>query len=90
MFNNLETWLAPTSDSDTVQWVNSATPSSGGGECSGASCLPPDNIVNTNVITVSVGFMQAQATTLDEPIRFVLEHKQASSICYCTLNHFIK
>jgi len=85
MFNNLEAWLAPTSNSDTIQTVSSATPALGDNRCSGDSCLP-DNIVNTNIITVSVGFKKAQSISLDEPIRFVLEHKQVRLIDFTGLD----
>jgi hypothetical protein len=82
MFNNIETWLAPQSDTAAIQELSDNADSSSDSGCSGGGTCLSDSIVNTNVITVSVGLNRAQSVSLTEPIRFVLEHKQVSFLRY--------
>ena len=79
MFNNLETWLSPSSDlEESEDSVYDVTPNFPDSECVGE--CSPENIVNTDVITVAVGLKRPQSVSLAEPIRFVLEHKQVSCL----------
>lgn len=67
MFNNLEEWLAP--------WSDSEIPDSADDGCMDNTTCSSDSVINSNVITVSIGHRKALSAWLTEPIRFTLEHK---------------